>query len=906
GDHDMALPYMSTLKWIRNLNLTLDEDWRPWTVDGQIAGYIGVGEEDEVQLFYYFIQSENDPARDPLILWLTGGPGCSGFSGLVYEIGPLAFDLEGFDGSFPSFTLNPYSWTKIANIIFIDSPVGTGFSYATTSQAYNNSDTKSAQYNSSFLRKWLLNHLEFVKNRLYIAGDSYGGKITPMVALEIAKGNEAGLKPRMSLQGYIVGNAVTDANKGSNEKVPFAHGMGLVPDEYFELAKSSCNGEYVNSDPNNKQCLYALQLVNECISSINEEHIAEPFCNFMSPRSNVSRPGKLLVEDPIDLIFLPKYERTFCRHYNYVTSHIWANDETVREALHIREGTIGDWRRCNINRISYEQDVESVFRHHQLLNEKGFQALIYSGDHDMAISYISTLKWIHKLNLTLERGWRPWFVNGQVAGYIGVGEEDEVQLFYYFIQSENDPARDPLILWLTGGPGCSGFSGLIYEIGPLAFDVEAFDGSLPSLIINPYSWTKIANIIFIDSPVGTGFSYANTSQPYNNSDTKSAQYNYSFLRKYSIARYWGRPGNKKILKLQGYIVGNAVTDTIEGLNERVPFAHGMGLISDEYFECISAINVEHIGELSCNLLSSGPNVSQPGELLLEDPIDLIFLPKHERTFCRRYNYVISYVWANNETVREALHIREGTVTDWQRCNGTLPYEKDAESVFKHHKLLSDKGFRALVYSGDHDMAISYISTLKWIRSLNLTLKEEWRPCFCNNTLVINVANDMVKTKNDNQKKLSQCSTNAPIGILTRARDFYSNTMCHCGGGGDRRSVVNCTVPRTKHVGSSKLENGINEDLQGLMRLLATRKGVGAKVDVDSEGNLVWRIPAAAEGVVGTSYGGGVGKIGRIDEDKPCCFMEVDVNKLTYSSSTSGNNNKIITRRMLLSKTQSLS
>ncbi|KAL0449425.1 UNVERIFIED_CONTAM: Serine carboxypeptidase-like 16 [Sesamum latifolium] len=152
------------------------------------TGYIGVGEEDEVQLFYYFVESENDPQRDPLILWLTGGPGCSGFSGLVYEIGPLAFDVEAFDGSFPSFITNPYSWTKVANIIFIDSPVGTGFSYATTSQAYNNSDTKSVEHNYWFLRKWLLNHSEFAKNRLYVAGDSYGGKIVPMVALKIAEG----------------------------------------------------------------------------------------------------------------------------------------------------------------------------------------------------------------------------------------------------------------------------------------------------------------------------------------------------------------------------------------------------------------------------------------------------------------------------------------------------------------------------------------------------------------------------------------------------------------------------------------------------------------------------------------------------------------------------------------------
>ncbi|KAK4401744.1 Serine carboxypeptidase-like 2 [Sesamum angolense] len=367
------------------------------------TGYIGVGEEDEVQLFYYFIQSENDPARDPLILWLNGGPGCSGFSGLVYEIGgyssscfyllqsfrhgPLAFDLEDFDGSFPSFTLNPYSWTKIANIIFLDYPVGTGFSYATTSQAYNTTDTTSAQYNYSFLRKWLLNHPEFLKNRLYVAGDSYGGKITPMVALEIAEGNEAGVEPRMLLQGYVVGNSFTDEQKDINLRVPYAHRMALVSDEHFE-----------------------------CTSRNNDAHILEPKCKFMSPRPIVSWSHQLFLEDdPVDLLSLSKQEKPWCRNYNYVSSYVWANNETVQEALQIRQGTITDWKRCNKS-LTYEQDVESVLNHHRLLNEKGFQALAYSGDHDLILPYMSTLKWIRDLNLTLDEDWRPWTVDGQIAG----------------------------------------------------------------------------------------------------------------------------------------------------------------------------------------------------------------------------------------------------------------------------------------------------------------------------------------------------------------------------------------------------------------------------------------------------------------------------------------------------------
>ncbi|CAL2279416.1 unnamed protein product [Prunus armeniaca] len=381
------------------------------------TGYVGVGDLDDVQLFYYFIESERSPKEDPLVLWLTGGPGCSGFSGLAYQIGPIMFNYANSSGNEPTLVLNPYSWTKVANIIFLDQPVGSGFSYAKSWEGYETGDISSAAHTYEFLRKWLKDHPEFLKNPLYIAGDSYSGITVPIVVQEVSNGNEVGHEPPLNLKGYVLGNPFTEPTYDVNSRIKFAHRMALISDTLYESTKTNCKGEYVQVDPSNAPCVLNLQEVTECTQKIYYNQILEPKCSTMSPNPKIFKWDQNFDgEDFLDM--LHHSTEPWCRTYNYLFSFIWANDKTVQNALHVREGTIKGWEKCNQSISSnYAHDVRTSIDYHRNLTKKNLRALVYSGDHDMLIPYVGTQEWIKSLNLSVDYQWRPWFVDGQVAGY---------------------------------------------------------------------------------------------------------------------------------------------------------------------------------------------------------------------------------------------------------------------------------------------------------------------------------------------------------------------------------------------------------------------------------------------------------------------------------------------------------
>ncbi|GJT95257.1 peptidase S10, serine carboxypeptidase, alpha/beta hydrolase fold protein, partial [Tanacetum coccineum] len=108
------------------------------------------------------------------------------------------------------------------------------------------------------------------------------------------------------------------------------------------------------------------------------------------------------------------------------------------------------------------------------------------------------------------------------SGYIGVGEDEAVQLFYFFVESQGNPEVDPLIIWLAGGPGCSNLHAFFFEIGPLKIQNGVYIDDVPALKMDPNSWTKVANIIYLDGPALTGYSYTTTVEAAYTSDTLSA------------------------------------------------------------------------------------------------------------------------------------------------------------------------------------------------------------------------------------------------------------------------------------------------------------------------------------------------------------------------------------------------
>jgi cathepsin A (carboxypeptidase C) len=201
-----------------------------------------------------FFESRGDPANDPLVLWLNGGPGCSSSTGLLFELGPCRIANDG-----KNTTANPHSWTEHANVIFLDQPVNVGYSYASDGSKVNTSPVAGADV-YAFLELFLARFPKYAHLPFHLAAESYGGTYAPNIATVIHRENKAlaaaaapvpGVQ-HINLASIVLANGLTD---------PLIQ-MASVPDY-------ACEGPYaVYDDPEGPQCQALRGKVPTCTNLI--------------------------------------------------------------------------------------------------------------------------------------------------------------------------------------------------------------------------------------------------------------------------------------------------------------------------------------------------------------------------------------------------------------------------------------------------------------------------------------------------------------------------------------------------------------------------------------------------------------------------------------------------------------
>ncbi|XVF34353.1 hypothetical protein REPUB_Repub18cG0052500 [Reevesia pubescens] len=365
------------------------------------AGYVTVNEDSGKALFYWLLEAAEDPDSKPLLLWLNGGPGCSSVAyGEAEEIGPFHIRPDG-----KTLYLNPYSWNQVANILFLDSPVGVGFSYSnTSSDLLNNGDESTAYDALLFMLNWLERFPQYKERDFYIAGESYAGHYVPQLSLAIVITNMANKEKAVNLKGFMVGNALTDDYNDHLGLFQFMWSAGLISDETYKLLNVLCDSEsFVHPS---SSCNKIMEVASEEMGNIDPYSIFTPPCS-----ANLSQSKGLLKRRLMVGRLSEKYDPCTEKH-----SEIYFNLPEVQKALHVLpEVAPSKWETCSeIVYNNWKDSRNTLLDIYSRLIDAGLRIWMFSGDTDAVIPVTSTRYSIDAFNLTTVKPWRAWYDDGQV------------------------------------------------------------------------------------------------------------------------------------------------------------------------------------------------------------------------------------------------------------------------------------------------------------------------------------------------------------------------------------------------------------------------------------------------------------------------------------------------------------
>lgn len=376
-----------------------DELQSPSLCDSDVKQYSGyLPSAADSKYFFWMFESRNSPSKDPVILWLTGGPGCSSQLALLTENGPCS--VKG-----TSTQKNPYSWTEKANVIWVDQPAATGFSTGTPF-THGEDDVQQAMH--TFLLNLYEKLPQFKNNDFYIFGESYAGHYVPAISHYIWEQNQKD-GVQIPLKGIAIGNGLTD------------------PEEqykwYPEMAKDGGKAEGGSAAQGVITNIFGQGLmkaaVGPCTSRIHG-------CNSNTSSDCTSayttcNMGELV---PYQVTGMNPYDMTkkcavkpLC--YDFSAETTWLNDAETQKQL----GVGKKWESCNmvVNQAFQGDYMKNYHTKIPDLLAGGVRVLIYAGDYDYICNWLGNkhwtlaLDWPHKADFNAAAD-EPYMVSGKEAG----------------------------------------------------------------------------------------------------------------------------------------------------------------------------------------------------------------------------------------------------------------------------------------------------------------------------------------------------------------------------------------------------------------------------------------------------------------------------------------------------------
>ncbi|KAJ8530560.1 hypothetical protein ON010_g14350 [Phytophthora cinnamomi] len=337
-------------------------------------------------LYYVFYESSSIRDDVPVMLWLSGGPGCSGLVALLFENGPCMFDDEADKLSF-----NPYSWTGLAHVIYLDQPEGTGYSDAEKGVTEPWSLGGAADRMREFLRQFYLQHPTLKTQDFYVFGESYAGHYVPDLASRLFDDDSS----LPTLKGIAIGNGVVSTTAWVESTIPFLksynYGYHLIGSNEDDLQHAS---ELFTSAIANCRREGNLRRSSPGGAGVGSAEAVQRFVEFASKAaSSVLELGRNVYDIRRDCH--KDDELHLC--YRLTRLQDFVNTDATKayfdEASH-------NWKVCSsgaaeklapLDRLEEsEYNVARVLAH-------GVRVLVYGGDADTVVNWMSQDSWTRAL-----------------------------------------------------------------------------------------------------------------------------------------------------------------------------------------------------------------------------------------------------------------------------------------------------------------------------------------------------------------------------------------------------------------------------------------------------------------------------------------------------------------------------